>query len=119
MMHIGFTTATSDATGKTLMIVAVEHHGANLLPTELLRLRGIGDGYLSTANRTRDGETKTFSVHHQMFTAVGAIKGDVSHWRCLASGKDVVAGTAGQAASCQRLDELFQSLLHRAFAGEL
>ena len=77
MMNIRFTATTRDATGDALMIVAIQHKGTDSLPTEFLRLRSVGDGYRFSADRTRDGKTNTVSVHHQMFAAMGTVKGDV------------------------------------------
>jgi hypothetical protein len=79
VMNVRFTATTCDTTGNALMIVAVQDDGANLLPTKLLRLRSVRDGYRSTADRTRDGKTNTVSIHHQMLAAVWTVEGDVNH----------------------------------------
>lgn len=87
-VYICFTAATCDATGNALMIVAVEDDGANLLPAKLLRFRSVRDGYRLGADRTRDEKTNALNVHHQMFAAVGAVKGDVDHGGRTATGEN-------------------------------
>ena len=97
-MHIRFTAATCDTTGNALMIVAVQDDGANLLPTKLLHLRSVGDGYHSSADRTRDSKTNTVSIYHQTLAAVGTVEGDVNHGCQIANGENGQSVYHGQAA---------------------
>lgn len=87
VMNVRLTAITSDATGNALIIVAVQDDGANMLPTKLSCFWGVRNDQRISADWASNRKTGTFRIHHQMFAAVWAVKGDVNHERGLAAAR--------------------------------